>query len=678
MKRFILYISMLFLTASMFGQTTNDRQVPFHVADSTTLFNASLIDGTLIFDEETNRLWRITQLGTGGLSLSTVTKVLIAEFGGGADGNGIYDGSGSLSAASTTVTGGNKDLSFVGIKDFLLSVNQNFDITSTTNQMRLYNTGSTPISLSANGTGDIELDAIGGGVRIQNLFYPNSDGTAGQAMTTDGLGNLSFSTISLDNIYTTDDTTTSKRTVYLVDTLRFDSGYFRVKSLNDLTTHKGFVFENRTDELFSIDNGGRFLFGEQTSNDVFLSGTRFAFLTSPSNGSVDISNAPQDGSNNTTASNTNLNFSTRNSSGNIARTQNIFVRNRNVTPGSEYGVMTIGDAIQTENSTGLNGRTVIANQNRHTSGAAAAVLEVENRDAGTTTGLLVDHWGSESAIAFGVLSPNPTQVWSWRLYNDFSFEHNYSQANSGDFQMRSSTSQNIFFMDASVNAIGINTGTPFSTGSYVFDVNGYAHFGTGTVDIDVGFGGGILIDAGANTNTPNFRVQNNNDNVYLEVTSSGGDGRVGIGTAAGTVDQYAILELESTTQAFLNVRLDTAQRNGIPTPVAGMEAYNTTTNLPTYYNGSQWVDVLSIPKIKSGTADSASFSGNPKTYTVTFSTAFDDSTYSPVITCETKNGTTFSPVVESLGASSFTINMGANDITDLISVRWVAIKNEEN
>ncbi len=78
---FISFIALLFGILS-FGQTINDRSVPFHVADTTTLFNASLIEGTLVFDEATNRLWRLDALGSGGLSLSTVAKTLITQAGG--------------------------------------------------------------------------------------------------------------------------------------------------------------------------------------------------------------------------------------------------------------------------------------------------------------------------------------------------------------------------------------------------------------------------------------------------------------------------------------------------------------------------------------------------------------------------------------------------------------------
>lgn len=85
-----------------------------------------------------------------------------------------------------------------------------------------------------------------------------------------------------------------------------------------------------------------------------------------------------------------------------------------------------------------------------------------------------------------------------------------------------------------------------------------------------------------------------------------------------------------------------------------------------------------ILKTKSGLTLNVSFSGNPKIATVNFATAFSDVNYSPIITCETINGTSFTPVIESILAGSFIINMDANNINDLTSVRWTATKHGEN
>lgn len=60
---------------------------------------------------------------------------------------------------------------------------------------------------------------------------------------------------------------------------------------------------------------------------------------------------------------------------------------------------------------------------------------------------------------------------------------------------------------------------------------------------------------------------------------------VGIG---GTPDENAILDLQSTTQAFKPPRMTTAQRNAIPHPTEGMIVWNLTTHGLSSYNGSIW------------------------------------------------------------------------------------------
>ena len=116
MKKIIIILILSVFANVSFSQSINDRSVPFHVSDSTTNFNASLIAGTIIFDEGSNRLWKLTALASGTDNLSTMTKVLLAEAGGGADGNGIYDGSGVLSM-NTVIdgVGTTYDLNFVDI-----------------------------------------------------------------------------------------------------------------------------------------------------------------------------------------------------------------------------------------------------------------------------------------------------------------------------------------------------------------------------------------------------------------------------------------------------------------------------------------------------------------------------------------------------------------------------------
>jgi len=63
-------------------------------------------------------------------------------------------------------------------------------------------------------------------------------------------------------------------------------------------------------------------------------------------------------------------------------------------------------------------------------------------------------------------------------------------------------------------------------------------------------------------------------------------GEVGIGTA--TPHASALLDLTSTTKAFLPPRMTTAQRNAISPATAGLVIYNTTINQLETYTGSSW------------------------------------------------------------------------------------------
>jgi hypothetical protein len=63
-------------------------------------------------------------------------------------------------------------------------------------------------------------------------------------------------------------------------------------------------------------------------------------------------------------------------------------------------------------------------------------------------------------------------------------------------------------------------------------------------------------------------------------------GNVGIGTA--TPNASALLDLTSTTKAFLPPRMTTAQRNAISPVTAGLVIYNTTINQLETYTGSGW------------------------------------------------------------------------------------------
>jgi uncharacterized protein (TIGR02145 family) len=64
--------------------------------------------------------------------------------------------------------------------------------------------------------------------------------------------------------------------------------------------------------------------------------------------------------------------------------------------------------------------------------------------------------------------------------------------------------------------------------------------------------------------------------------------QVGVGTTSP--DASAALEIESTTKGFLPPRMDTAARNVIVSPAAGLIIYNTTVACVQFFNGALWFD----------------------------------------------------------------------------------------
>lgn len=66
--------------------------------------------------------------------------------------------------------------------------------------------------------------------------------------------------------------------------------------------------------------------------------------------------------------------------------------------------------------------------------------------------------------------------------------------------------------------------------------------------------------------------------------------RFAIGDTEGYMpEQNAILDLQSTTKAFMPPRMTQAQRDAIPSPAEGMIVWNIDTHALSSYNGSAWV-----------------------------------------------------------------------------------------
>jgi hypothetical protein len=95
-----------------------------------------------------------------------------------------------------------------------------------------------------------------------------------------------------------------------------------------------------------------------------------------------------------------------------------------------------------------------------------------------------------------------------------------------------------------------------------------------------GSGTNLLLDVGTNSAI----VGTGTHTSKFVVTT---DGNVGVGTAAPNAN--AILDLTSTTKAFMPPRMTTTEKLAIATPTAGMVVYDNTLNALSTYNGVSWI-----------------------------------------------------------------------------------------
>lgn len=156
------------------------------------------VSGSLSFKEADNNGNNLITLAAPTSLSANETFVLPASDGT----NGqalITDGSGNLSFS--TVSGGSD--THLGNADLTADDNRTYDQDG--NDLRFDpsggvfsvddSSGSPSLPELEIGQGTVSLRANSGSMRIQGLRYPDSDGTNGQALTTNGSGTLSFTTV---------------------------------------------------------------------------------------------------------------------------------------------------------------------------------------------------------------------------------------------------------------------------------------------------------------------------------------------------------------------------------------------------------------------------------------------------------------------------------------------------
>jgi hypothetical protein len=155
----------------------------------------------------------------------------------------------------------------------------------------------------------------------------------------------------------------------------------------------------------------------------------------------------------------------------------------------------------------------------------------------------------------------------------------------------------------STGNIGINTTTD---AGYKLDVNGTARV-SGDVTSTGSFITNTKVGFSNNSRTINFndansgilyqgfgghRFQSYNGSSYVEMfTIVGNQANLRIGINSTTPNASAVLDVVSTDKGFLPPRMTTTQRNAIASPAAGLIVYDTTLNLPHFFNGTIWVSL---------------------------------------------------------------------------------------
>lgn len=124
---------------------------------------------------------------------------------------------------------------------------------------------------------------------------------------------------------------------------------------------------------------------------------------------------------------------------------------------------------------------------------------------------------------------------------------------------------------------GVVAGTTNAAGAN-FTINGSQGTGTGT-------GGSLLFQTAPAGTTGTAQ------NALATAVAIVSSGNVGVGVTSPNAN--AILDVTSTTKAFMPPRMSTTQKNAIASPTAGMVVYDNTLNKLAVYTGSAWETVTS-------------------------------------------------------------------------------------
>ena len=140
----------------------------------------------------------------------------------------------------------------------------------------------------------------------------------------------------------------------------------------------------------------------------------------------------------------------------------------------------------------------------------------------------------------------------------------------------------------------------------------------------------------------------------------------------------AILNLVSNEKGFLKPRMQTADRTAIGSPATGLEVYDTTLNLPYYYNGTAWKGVqellISATNIKTINGTSILGSGN-----IAISAGITTLNTLTATTQTFATSTTGTDFTISSATSTHTFNLPSSSAANrglLLSADWTTFNNK--
>jgi hypothetical protein len=628
MKR-ILLISILSIISFLgFGQ---DRSVTFHVPDSTTNFNASLRLGTLVFDEGSNRIWKLLEKAIGTKNLSTTNASLISESGGGgSDGNGIYTGSDTLSG-NTTVYMETNDLVFTGDDESLEFNAGNITLKHFESQLKLTDFGGAglgTVSITSDNTGVSNESSIFlglGAATMQIVVSPTLKGTIG--MIDNSASDASLASFDAVGSYLGAKNAVFKSGIYNSPALggtkmiikTAGTAYVNQLAFNDSTAFETIINQTTPTAdrsiifpdgsglvaLMEINNSGSFGVGVVPTASLHIKGagttsgtTTALFENSAGTDILNILDDRKIGINNN-APNWQLhliNDGGYNSGAGIAFTNS---------------AETAGLYMSTDGSSGISDNTVLSGWTSNSSWAGALAMKgvIDNSlDVVPTNSFqavveIMAYEGSAMGTSLGtvedarILSVNNGTV------------NRYQVMDGGDMRMSADHSSDIYSGLQSSYGRGIPTGFEFIRG------------GTKNFLISAAFGGAV--GNGWKTNSPTLLLQGEYDSdptavntaaqfdaslqaivttggaspvgrlaieiEGLEILSLENNGNVGIGNP--TPDASAVFDVVSTTKGFLMPRQTTTQMNAVSTPATGLMLFNTTENQFYFYNSTAWEEL---------------------------------------------------------------------------------------